>query len=127
MSEVPADIQDLRTICLVDHVGSRETCDPPPEDTDDDWLAFDHPCSLDSVDKSLEQMGFETGYVQEYVPEDPKQQGKFKSYRKGDLNVIVVYEGAFRMKFLAATALAKQWNLQDKAARIQLFQQVLYG
>lgn len=101
-------------------VGSRVSCNPPPTDTDEDWLVFtkDRQFKL-----ALLAAGFTTG-------EDPdKESGgsSFNSYRKGDLNIIVSPNRWFVERFLVATALATRFNLMDKADRIALFQGVLYG
>lgn len=47
--------------------------------------------------------------------------------RRGNINVIVTPEMEFFDRFMAATELARRFNLMEKVDRIALFQAVLYG
>ena len=49
------------------------------------------------------------------------------SYRRGEVNLIVVSEWPSFKAWKAATAAAKQMNVKEKEKRIKLFQGVLYG
>lgn len=103
--------------------GSRFICDPPPMDTDQDFVAFT--TNAETTRKGLEGEGYVTeGLPNFYTGND---RGKFISYRKGDVNLIVTPEEEFFDLFRSATALAKRFNLTKKADRIALFQVVLYG
>lgn len=102
-------------------VGSRVTCDPAPTDTDEDWLVLT--CGLDSAE--MQAAGFtQDGSPQFYTGND---NGGFRSWRRGDLNIITTESPEFFWKFVTATDLAKRFNLLAKADRIALFQAVLYG
>ena len=111
------------------HVGSRVTCNPPPTDTDDDWLyfvtditEFVNEALADGfyIDGSL--MGGEVNLSQ--LPG-----GLFVSLKKRQdvRNLIVTSDHTFYERFLAATHVCRRLNLQDKTDRIALFQAVLYG
>ncbi|MEM0925828.1 MAG: hypothetical protein AAGJ83_07310 [Planctomycetota bacterium] len=103
-------------------VGSRVTCDPAPADTDEDWLI----CTRRrDISDRLDQAGFHAeGSPEFYTGND---NGEFRSWRRGNLNLIVTPDLAFYDRFETATALAKRFNLLDKRDRIALFQAVLYG
>lgn len=101
-------------------VGSRVTCNPPPVDTDQDYLAL--------VIGDPYQAMTEAGFTQDGSPEfyTGSDKGGFRSWRRGDVNIITTEDGVFYDKFMKATYLAKRLNLQNKADRIALFQVILY-
>lgn len=101
-----------------DQVGSRVTCDPPPTDTDEDWVCLYY--------DDLESILSKSGYTIEGNPEK-YDSSDFISYRNGEVNVIVIEDDDLYYRFLTATSLAKRFNLLDKKDRIDLFQAVLYG
>ena len=106
----------------VEPVGSRVTCNPPPTDTDEDFLVC---CFNGSADSHLKEQGFkQEGSPQFYTGNDD---GQFKSFRRGETNVIVTPFLEFFEKFRAATHIAKRLNIMAKSDRIALFQAVLYG
>ena len=110
-------------IAKIAPVGSRVTCDPPPEDTDEDYLILSN--SPAETGASLEKNGFkQDGSPEFYTGND---NGGFRSYRRGNLNVIVTGSTEFFELFMTATALAKRFNLLAKDDRIALFQAILYG
>ena len=97
--------------------GSRETCNPAPQDTDVDFVIL-------VVNKfEPESIGFKltTDDIECYGD------GDFQTYRQGEVNLIVVHSWADFKAWKAATAAAKQMNITDKEKRIALFQGVLYG
>lgn len=103
-------------------VGSRVTCDPPPADTDEDWLVL---IRRDPTE-ALKAAGFRMdGRTKFYTGKDA---GSFRSWRKpgSDINIITTPYSAFYELFETATLLAKRFNLLDKGDRIALFQAVLY-
>ena len=51
----------------------------------------------------------------------------FTSYRKGDINLIVMKSADMFYRWEVATAAAKQMGIQSRPERIRLFQGVLYG
>ena len=102
-------------------VGSRVTCDPPPTNTDEDWLCL-------MAGDPTERMGA-AGFKQDGSPEfyTGNDNGGFRSWRKGDLNIVTTESQEFFDRFETATHLAKRFNLLIKSDRIALFQAVLYG
>lgn len=104
-------------------VGSRVTCDPPPMDTDEDFLC------LVADDVAAAAWLADRGFSQDGEPEfyTRNDNGGFRSFRFADVNVIITENVTFYDKFGTATALAKRFNLLNKQDRIALFQAVLYG
>ena len=101
--------------------GSRYICEPPPKDTDEDWilLTWEDPTS-EMVEGGFSQdgsPGFYTG----------NDNGGFRSWRNGDLNLVTTQDEDFYKRFVSATEIAKRLNLTEKADRIALFQCCLYG
>lgn len=98
--------------------GSREICAPPPMDTDVDFVVLD----IGGTGK-FENNGFRmtTEEQEKYGATD------FHTYRRGEVNLIVLKMWEQFRAWKAATAAAKQMNLKDKQKRISLFQGVLYG
>jgi hypothetical protein len=119
MTAVVATLGDVAS--AVQRVGSRVTCSPPPVDTDEDWLML-----IDSNPAAgLKAMGFtQDGSPQFYTGSDA---GSFRSWRRGDLNIVTTPDRIFYGRFLTATHLAQRFNLLDKQDRIALFQAILYG
>lgn len=112
---------------LLNLVGSRETCNPPPQDTDQDVLVLVSPGSGMVIGRLFEH-GFQVDGSRIEDPADHlNSEGTFQSFSKGDLNFIVTCDPTFYARFMAATSVAKRLNLLDKADRIALFQAVLYG
>ena len=102
-------------------VGSRVTCDPAPTDTDEDWLVLVQEVPIERLQ--------EAGFGQEGSPEfyTGNDAGGFRSWRKGEINLITTQSEEFYRLFLTATYLAKRFNLLRKQDRIALFQAILYG
>lgn len=102
-------------------VGSRVTCNPPPVDTDEDWLCL----VWNDPSNRMQAEGFkQDGSPQFYTGND---NGGFRSWRRDEVNIVTTQDEAFARKFMAATELARRFNLLKKADRIALFQAVLYG
>ena len=95
--------------------GSREICSPPPMDTDADFVVL----SLKKID--FQKNGFSLTTDDEY-----EGGSHFETYRRGDVNLVVVHNWTDFKKWKVATAAAKQMNIKSKQKRIQLFQGVLY-
>lgn len=108
-------------VTCVEPVGSRITCSPAPTTTDEDWLMLTD-SNPAGVLKSL-------GFVQDRGPRfyTGNDDGSFRSWRRGEMNIITTPYGQFYERFLTATHLATRFNLLDKQDRIALFQAVLYG
>ena len=105
------------------HTGSRAICNPPPLDTDDDYVVY-----------TLNHAGFEawalrTGFTKT-TPVDAEGyeegEGEFVTYRMGVLNLIVTESQDFYANWVLATDIARYLNVTDKAKRIALFKRVLY-
>lgn len=114
---------NLNRLCQsVRHVGSRVTCNPPPTDTDDDWLCLAH--DLPEFVEAAMAEGFIVGGSG--FSDEPMSFVSLK--RDGDsLNLIATSCAHFFDGFVLATDLARRFNLMDKGDRIALFQAVLYG
>jgi len=108
------------TLLRFNAVGSRVTCSPAPMNTDQDYLAL--------VVGDPYQTLTEAGFTQDGSPEfyTGSDKGGFRSWRRGDVNIITTEDGVFYDKFMKATYLAKRFNLLNKADRIALFQVILY-
>jgi hypothetical protein len=122
--------------------GSRVTCNPPPMDTDEDYLLligdkWPAGANLDVIPADEREMelemhlranGWEMGGS---LPNDMKVEVpshvKFSSWTKDELNLIITTSEEFFRRHLAATHIAKHLNLLHKRERIMLFQAVLYG
>tara|TARA_B100000929_G_scaffold49557_1_gene35975 strand:- start:842 stop:1309 length:468 start_codon:yes stop_codon:yes gene_type:complete len=109
------------SLIMAEAVGSRVTCNPAPVDTDEDWLVI----TLVDPEPALTAAGFtQDGSPEFYTGNDA---GGFRSWRKGDLNIVTTQDTEFFDRFMTATYLAKRFNLLRKEDRIALFQAVLYG
>lgn len=104
-------------------VGSRRTCNPPPTNTDDDYLVL---CSdAKQAVRSLKELGFEPPEnIEEYVA---LHTCSFTSLRFGELNFIVTDDVRWFDKFLTASYFAKKYNVTDKKDRIELFDGIMRG
>lgn len=103
--------------------GSSIICDPPVLNTDIDYVIYTD--NFDELDKFLLKNEFKTSCKdkEEY---DLNVDG-MNCYRRDNINLIVVNDYDFYIKWVNATKLAKKLNLKDKKDRITLFQFVLYG
>jgi hypothetical protein len=137
--KISPQVDDIRmhaTRC--EPVGSRVTCNPPPVDTDCDYLVLAGDllwCRLLTGHEWREQEMFSPektvwvsagSDVNDSENTTPENQ-RFRSYRNGDDNIIVTKSVEFYDRFLAATSVAKRLNLMRKSDRVALFQAVLYG
>ncbi|MCB9020157.1 MAG: hypothetical protein H6546_07495 [Chitinophagales bacterium] len=100
--------------------GSRFICDPPPMDTDEDYIIYGG--NLHIIEEILYKAGFK-------FTTDPDYDGGnwFLTFRLNEFNIIATDSEAFFERFVSATLLAKSRNLLDKSDRIALFQKILYG
>ena len=105
----------------VRHVGSRVTCNPAPTDTDDDWLVLH--AVPEGTYKFLMAAGWELGGSEANMGVGES----FQSCKKGEENIILTHSPSFFDKFIAATRVAKRFNLVNKEDRVALFEAVLYG
>lgn len=112
-------------VLCINLVGSRITCNPPPIDTDQDYLVFVTNSNLNKLYAVLAQNGYICGGSRPNNLEDDE----FVSYKNvaGDINYIITTSKAYHSRFMAATSVAKRFNLLKKDDRIALFEAVLYG
>ena len=107
---------------------SRFICDPPVMDTDDDWIILVEDLEYAKYKAArLDWICSGTGYYRE--GSDHEELGPFVSMRhsEGNSNYIFTDDAEFYDRYVAATLLAKKYNLLNKPDRIQLFHAVLYG
>jgi len=117
--------------CVMEPCGSRTTCDPPPMDTDSDWLVFLPGRSLAQaterqiadLDTALHDADFQLEGGEHY---QRMVAGDFCSYRRGVLNLIVTARADFAERHRLATALCTSLNTMHKGDRIKIFQAILY-
>ena len=114
---------------IVVPVGSRVTCNPPPTDTDEDYLVLvkDKPAAV----AGLKALGFEYSADPEKLAKYEAMNGtarwSFTSLWFGNVNYIVTDSQFFFERFLTATHVCKALNLLDKADRIMVFEAVRGG
>lgn len=122
-------IDEIRALATSCHrVGSRVTCNPAPDDTDEDWLILISAEKSAAFDKLINGLGYEAGGSD--IPDEVNKvepENRFYAYRLDETNLIITLSPRFHQRFLAATSVAKRLNLLEKADRIALFQAVLYG
>lgn len=117
----------LRAMALrFERVGSRVTCNPPPTDTDADYIVLVENHS--DFRPHVLGAGFSIGGSRALDVDVPlDHDDRFSSYVRGEINLIVTSDASFFRRFMAATSVAKRLNLMHKPDRIALFQAVLYG
>lgn len=116
-------LDEWKASCVrLERVGSRVTCDPPPLDTDEDWLVLvnhvGHACEF------LESQGYQTTTDHNYEALGVKS--PFVSYKEGDQNILVTGSSDFFSHFMVASSVAKKLNLLSKTDRVMIFQAILY-
>ena len=102
--------------------GSNYICNPPVTDTDVDYLI------LAKHKKALAYTLMENKFT--INPIDYYEQGKevlFESWRRGNINLLVMTDIDHFNKWVEATILAKKLNLLDKKQRVDLFNYVKFG
>jgi hypothetical protein len=118
---------DHLSSAIVVPVGSRVTCNPPPTDTDEDYLILVQ--NKKAAVAALKSIGFESPQTQDQIDRYEKlnevSQWSFSSLRFGDINYIVTESEFFFERFLTATHVCKSLNLMDKSDRIMVFDAVL--
>jgi hypothetical protein len=108
-------------------VGSRETCVPPPTDTDQDWLVLIEPEQWNPLCEELQVEWVFGGSLIRPEEHRSKPEERFWSWVRGEDNLIVTDSPLFHQRFLAASSVAKRLNLLMKGDRVALFQAVLYS
>ena len=127
-------IEHMPALCeplpkLVTAVGSRVTCNPPPTDTDADFLVLVDESDFAQYERNLFKYGF--GSDGSRPDNETQMGGNFWSYSMDHegtrVNLIVTRDFDWHGKFILATNTAKALNLLSKQDRITLFQAILYG
>jgi hypothetical protein len=116
--------------CRVIPVGSRITCDPPVLDTDQDFLVLwpQDRYERDDLINRLQGEGWELdGSFSRDEDNRSDPDHRFVSYSRERVNLITTCSPLFFRRFLAASSVAKRFNLLTKDDRIALFQAVLYA
>lgn len=118
------EISEALSGCDIEPCGSRVTCDPPPLDTDRDYLVV-VPDDVNAFHLMtiLKSHAFKWEGGEHYQA----AAGGFMSWRRDDVNLIVTADQEFAARHRAATAVCKRLNLQNKSDRVAVFQAVLYG
>lgn len=98
----------------VEPYGSRIVCNLVLTDTDEDWIVL---TQAHTVDITLLNLGFKRT-DRDYGHEEHGH--PIRSYRSGDLNVLVTPDREFFRRTMEATRLATQFNLLKKTDRIAL-------
>lgn len=108
----------------VEPTGSRVICNPPPMDTDEDFLVKLKPnVSLKFFEQQMQFEGFEGSSGDMY----DLDKTIFVSLRKEEANLIVTTDQEFFDKMVLATAVAKRLNVMEKKNRIMLFNAIVRG
>lgn len=115
----------------IEPCGSRVTCNPAPEDTDQDYLVAlgDPTANVNSAVSDIVSILSQTGWQWEGDCDHYQNvaANAFMSWRKDKINLIVTASHDFARRHRAATKLSARLNLLGKPDRIALFQAVLYG
>ena len=111
--------------CNVEMCGSKVTCDPPPEGTDTDYRVEvpDNDKTVNLVVNLLHTAGFEWESNEHY---QLAARDGFMSWRRDDVNFIVIANPELNRRHRLATELCRKLNLMKKADRIMVFQAILY-
>lgn len=112
----------------VSATGSRVICNPPPTDTDQDYVVLLKP-NLDELEvvENFQDAGFDQDGDETYDILCELSSGGWASFRKDDINYIITYDEEFYNNFVTATDTAKALNLINKKDRVSLFKTLLYG
>ncbi len=109
------------------HTGSTAICEPPPTDTDIDFVCLVEPgFGLDDATDCLEGSGYkQTSLTAEDYEGATNEDGsvRFRTFRKDVINLIVTEQMEFYLSYVQATKEASRLNLLNKEDRIALFKQ----
>ena len=111
------------------HTGSRVICNPPPTDTDDDYLFLLGEGTVQALEAALVRdnwkLGGSFGTKRLSAREDIFDPKNFSCWRKGDKNLILTCSDEYFTRFSNATMLAKKLNLLKKEDRVTLFEAIV--
>lgn len=99
--------------------GSREICSPPVMNTDIDYCLLVSKSDFIFFRTILAQNGWEQGGSYVYMENNCSF-----SFRREDINLIVITDPTEFKKWRTATQLAKRFNLTDKEDRVALFRAI---
>jgi hypothetical protein len=107
--------------------GSRYICDPPPMDTDEDYVVLVQ--SFTEYAQNLLDQGWTVTVDDEAYDSlsDGEDAYSFITARKGEMNLIIYAHQKGFDRFVAATEVSKRMNLLDKGDRVQVFIQFCRG
>ena len=116
--DIPQDLWDG-----IYQTGSSVICDPPVTDTDIDYVIYTN--EEVKLDTFLKCEGFTKSCADE--EEYDLEEEDFTCYRRENINLIIINERSWYMKWVLATKVARKLNLKVKADRVMLFRAILYG
>lgn len=102
--------------------GSSVICNPPVTDTDIDYVIYTN--EEVKLDTFLKCEGF-TKSCEDEEEYDLEKEG-FTCYRRENINLIVLNDRKWYLKWVLATKVARKLNLKVKADRVMLFKSFLY-
>lgn len=126
MSDLETHLNKLKKLgCILNHTGSTYICNPPPENTDIDYLVFCQSQGMfdECVDYLLSN-DFDIDCGEHY---QDASDNTFSSFSNKPINFIVTKNYNFAVNHRLATEHCKKENMLDKAERIKVFQKYLYG
>ncbi len=122
--ELYAKLKQLATDIRV--CGSRITCNPMPEDADEDWLILaggDSSCS--QITDALTLAQFDLSSTGKHYQEQAEE--SFSCWKRRDIDILLTKNITWHKRHVSATHVCKKLNILYKPHRIMLFQAVLYG
>lgn len=114
---IPQDLWDG-----IYQTGSSVICNPPVTDTDIDYVIYTN--EEVKLDTFLKCEGF-TKSCEDKEEYDLEKEG-FTCYRRENINLIVLNDRKWYLKWVLATKVARKLNLKVKADRVMLFKSFLY-
>lgn len=121
------DFESIGSLIAHFPTGSRVICNPPVMDTDEDHVLL--VTNLGLAKEQLVRQGYtmttDEGYQK--APKLMNFMSDFRTFRKGEENLIVVNHSDAYLKWKLATQLATRFNLQNKQDRIDLFKAIKFG
>lgn len=93
---------------------------------DEDWLVYPAEGTEAIYERILPTLAG-LGWESESSPDKYGNMPKFISLRKGDINLIVVEDPDFALRWIAATVECASKNLATREERVAVFKRVLYS
>jgi hypothetical protein len=119
------------------HTGSRVICNPIPLNTDDDYLLLIATGNQETIQQLLTIDGYIKGgslgaQWRKPLEENPDYSMRrldgttFRSWKKGEINIILTCDKNYFENFYCATLIAKRLNLLRKEERVELFEAICF-